>query len=227
MADVPFSEWVAGLAVDTLTGPEKIPVVDGTSSKHVTATLLSAFSLEQLQATAVPAITTLNDADMLNAFQSSVVKKLTAQNFFNWIVDKLEAIGTSTTIVSGDKLVFNDGGILKQIDIDIVKTFLSSGAASLGTQIANLTVATLTETDQYVVVQGTTALKTTFVTIRNKVYADFLSYVGDLPAVATLADGDTFYVSDSGVASKVTASTIAAYVQAEVGAGILSSAWDN
>ena len=141
MADVPFSEWVAGLAVDTLTGPEKIPVVDGTTSKHVTATLLAAFSLEQLQATAVPSITTLNDADMLNAFQSGVVKKLTAQNFFNWIVDKLEAIGTSTTIVSGDKLVFNDGGILKQIDIDIVKTFLNSGAVSLGSQIAGFTAA--------------------------------------------------------------------------------------
>lgn len=227
MADVPFSEWVAGLAVDTLTGPEKIPVVDGTTSKHVTATLLAAFSLEQLQATAVPSITTLNDADMLNAFQSGVVKKLTAENFFNWIVDKLEAIGTSTTIVSGDKLVFNDGGILKQIDIDIVKTFLNSGAVSLGSQIAGLTAATLTGTDQYVVVQGTTALKTTFDTIRNKVYAEFLSYMEGLSAVATLSDSDTFYVSDSGVSSKVTASTIAAYVQAEVGAGILSSAWDD
>jgi membrane-bound serine protease (ClpP class) len=41
--DVTFSEWLAGLSVDTLTGPEKVPVLDGTTSRYVTATLLAAF----------------------------------------------------------------------------------------------------------------------------------------------------------------------------------------
>ena len=225
MPDVSFADWVAGLAVDTLTGPEKIPLLDGTSSRHATAALLAAFAVDQLHQASV--ITTLADADEIVALQSDVEKILTAQNFFNWVVDKLEAIDTSTTIVSGDKLVFNDGGILKQIDIDNVKAFLDSSVTALGAEIAGLATATLADSDQYVVAQSTTAKKTTFSAIAARVHSQFLAYTDGLPAITTLADGDTFYASDSGVASKVTASTIAAYVQSEVGADIVSAAWDS
>lgn len=224
MPDVSFETWVAGLAADTLTGGEKFPLLDSSTSKHATATLLAAFTVDTLHQAAV--ITTLADGDELVAFQSDVEKVLTAANFFAWVVDKLEAITTGTTIVSGDKLVFNDGGVLKQIDIDNVKTFLDTSATSLGAQIAALSAATLADSDQYVLAQGSTALKTTFTAIAARVHSQFLAYVTSLAEVATLADADTFYVNDGGVASKVTASTIATYVQAEVGSAILSSAWD-
>jgi hypothetical protein len=225
LPDVTFANWVAGLSVDTLTGPEKVPLVDGTTSRHVTATLLAAFVVDTLHQAAV--VTTLNDADEVNVFQSDIEKIITAQNFFNWIVDKLEAIGTSATIVSGDKLVFNDGGVLKQIDIDDVKSFLDSSATSLGSQIANLSTATLADSDQYVLSQTTTARKTTFTAIAARVHSQFLAYVATLPTVSALADADSFYVSDNGVASNVTAQTIATYVRSEVGAAVVSDAWDN
>lgn len=225
MSDVSFSDFVTGLVVDTVSGAEKIPVVDGADSKHVTASLLAAFTIDQLHQASV--ITTLSDSDELNVFQSDIEKILTAQNFFNWIVDKLEVIDTASSIASGDKLVFNDGGVLKQIDIDDVKTFLDSSAVSLGSQISSLAAATLTDSDAYVVAQGSTALKTTFAAIAARVHSQFLTYVGSLPSVATLADADTFYVNDNGVASKVTASTVATYVQGKVGADIVSAAWDS
>ncbi len=225
MADVSFSDWVTGLAVDSLTGPEKFPLISGTTSAHATATLLAAFAIDQLHQAAV--VTTLNDSDEISVFQADVEKILTAQNFFNWVVDKLEALGTSSTIVSGDKLVFNDGGILKQIDIDNVKTFLNSTVATLGAEIAGLTAATLADSDLFVVSQSATAKKSTFAEIAARVHSQFLAYVAGLPSIATLADGDTFYASDSGVASKVTASTIATYVQSKAGADIVSAAWDS
>jgi len=68
--DVTFSEWIAGLPVDTLTGPEKVPVLDGTTSRHVTATLLAAFVVDTLHQ--APVITTVADADELNVFQSDI-----------------------------------------------------------------------------------------------------------------------------------------------------------
>jgi len=224
MPDVSFSTFVAGLSADTVTGAEKIPLLDGSTSKQATASVLAAFVIDQLHQASV--ITTLADSDELNAFQSDVEKIITASNFFAWIVDKLEAITTGTTIVSGDKLVFNDGGVLKQIDIDNVKTFLDTAATSLGAQINALAAATLADSDQYVVAQGSTALKTTFTAIAARVHSQFLAYLTGLSDVVTLADADTFYVDDGGVASKVTASTIATYVQAEVGPAILESAWD-
>lgn len=224
MADISFADWVAGLAVDTLSGPEKIPLLDGTTSKHITASLLAAFAVDQLHQAAV--VTALNDADELNAFQSDVEKIITAQNFFNWIVDKFEAVATETSIVSGDKLFYSDAGILKQIDIDNVKVFLDANADTLGEQINALSVATIADSDQYVVAQGTNGRKTTFADIAARVHSQFLAYLTARPAVGTLQDADAFFVDDGGVASKVTAVTVAAYVQAEVGNAILSSAWD-
>lgn len=233
MPDVSFSNWINSLTAETantLSGSEKLPLLDGTTSYHVTADLLAAFAVDKLHQAAV--ITTVNDADELNVFQSDIEKIITAQNFFNWVVDKLEALPTETTIVDGDKLVFNDGGVLKQIDIATVRTFLNSTDVALGAQIAGLVTAStpLNLTDQFVLAQGSTAFKTTLQVIRDRVYADYLAYVNGLPAVPasgvnTLADADTFYVSDSGVASKVTAQTIASYVQSEVGAAIVSDAW--
>lgn len=225
MANLTFADWVAGLSVDTLTGAEKFPCLDDTTSKYATATLLAAFAIDQLHQASV--VTTLNDADELNVFQSDVEKIITADNFFSWLVDKLEAIDTETTILSGDKLLFSDSGVLKQIDIDDVKTFLDTEATALGAQIAALTAATLADSDQYVLAQGSTALKTTFTAIAARVHSQFLTYVTGLSAIATLADADTFYASDSGVASKVTATTIATYVQSKIGAAVVSAAWDD
>ena len=225
MPDVSFATWIGGLAADTLTGGEKLPLLDGSTSKHATATLLAAFAVDTLHQAAV--ITTLSDSDELIAFQSDVEKIITASNFFAWIVDKLEAITTGTTIVSGDKLVFNDGGVLKQIDIDNVKTFLDSEATALGAQIAALTAATLADSDQYVLEQGSTALKTTFADIAARVHSQFLAYMTSLSAVATLADADTLYVNDGGVASKVAMSVVGTYVINNFGGTLLESMWDD
>jgi hypothetical protein len=221
---VSMADWIAGLTLDSLTGPEKISILDATTSKYTTAALLAEFAIDQLHQASV--ITTLGDSDEINVFQSDVEKILTAQSFFNWIVDKLEAITTGTTIVSGDKLIFSDGGVLKQIDIDDVKAFLDSSVENLGSEIAGLTSATIADSDQYVVAQGTTARKTTFAAIAARVHAQFLAYMAALPSIATVADADTFYASDSGVASKVTAATLATYMQSKIGTDIVSAAWD-
>lgn len=225
MPDVSFSDWVASLAADTLTGPEKLPLLDGATSRHATAALLAAFAVDQLHQAAV--ITTVNDADELNVFQSDIEKIITAQNFFNWVIDKLEALPTETTIVDGDKLVFSDGGVLKQIDIATVRTFLNSTDVALGAQIAALTSATLADSDQYVLAQGSTALKTTFTAIAARVHSQFLAYTASLPSVVALDNSDTFYVNDGGIASKITASTIGTYIQNEVGAAIAAAPWSS
>jgi hypothetical protein len=224
MPDVTFADFVTGLSADTLSGSENFPLLDDATTKKVTASVLAAYVVDQLHEADV--ITSINGSDEIAVFQADVEKILTADNFFNWVVDKLEAITTGTTITSGDKVLFSDAGVLKQIDIDNVKTFLDSEATALGAQIAALASATLTDTDQYVLAQGSTALKTTFTDIAARVHSQFLAYVAGLPVVATLADADAFYVSDNGVASQVAASVVAQYVQNEVGGAIIASAWD-
>ena len=53
MADVPYSDFVTGLAVDSIGGSEKMPVVDGSTPKHVTPNLLSAYAVDQLHGAGV------------------------------------------------------------------------------------------------------------------------------------------------------------------------------
>jgi hypothetical protein len=222
--EITFEEWVSSLPADTLEGTEKIPLVDLASSKSVTATALASFIIDKLKDAGS---VSLSNSDKFVAFQSGLEKTLTAQNFFNWIVDKLEAIGTSATITSGDKLIFNDGGELRQIEIDVVRAFLSANQQSLGTQIVGLSAATLGESDQYVLAQSGVAKKTTYADIAARVYAQFLNYVLSLDSVSSLADADTFYVIDSGVSKKITALKISDYVEGKLGTSTVLSAWNS
>ena len=103
-------------ARDVIGGSEKIPVFDVTA-KYVTPDLISAYTIDQIHGAAV--ITALTDTHQLSVFTAGDDEKIiTFANVSAWIVDELEAIATGTTIISGDKLLYVDGGVLKQIDID-------------------------------------------------------------------------------------------------------------
>lgn len=215
MADVPFSSFVAGLALDTIGGSEKLPVVDSTTNKHITTDTMAAYAVDQLHEATV--ITTISDSDELVVFQSDVEKIITAANFSAWIVDELEAITTGTTIISGDKVLYVDGGVLKQIDIDTIVAFVNSENGTLGAQVDALSTATLADTDEYLVEQGGTALKATFTAIAARVHSQFNTFTAALSAVTTPADSDKLYVLQGSTAKYVTLSVLAnTYLAAEI-----------
>lgn len=229
MPDISFESFVNGLPVDVLQGPEKLPLIDGAATRHATAALLAQFTLDQLEAAA--ATTDLDNVDKIPVFRAGVERSFNASSFIDWVIDRLETEGldglsTVSSVSSGDKVIFNDGGYLRQIDVDDLSTFFSSQAVSLGDEIAALASATLSDTDQYVLAQGTTALKTTFAAIAARVHTQFLAFLASLPSVVTLVDADTFYVNDGGVASKVTSAVVADYVKGKVQAEVLEFAWD-
>jgi hypothetical protein len=220
---------VTALSTDTVSGAELIPLVDTTSKKTSPADL-AAYTIDTLHSAAV--ITSLGDTHQLSVFTAGDDEKIiTFANLSAWIVDEIEAITTGTVIVSGDKVVYSDGGVLKQIDIDTVVAFINSEnaqtAAQLGAQVDALATATLGDTDEYLVEQGGVAKKTLWTAMAARTHTQFLAYQQSLSAVVTIVDADTLYVDDGGTAKKVTCTVLATYMLAEIKTGVLESAWDD
>lgn len=216
MPDVQFSNFVAGLALDTIGGSEKLPVVDGSTNRHVTPTTLAAYAIDQLHAATV--ITSLTDAHQLSVFTSGDEERIiTFENVSNWIVDELEAITTGTSIIAGDTVLYVDGGVLKQINISDIITLVNSTNGTLGAQIAALSAATLADTDQYVLAQSSTAKKTTFADIAARVHTQFNTFTAALAAVTTPDDSDKLYVLQGSTAKYLTLTVLAnTYLAAEL-----------
>lgn len=216
MADVPFSTFVAGTSLDTIGGSEKLPVVDGSTNKHVTPTVLSNFVIDQIAAATV--ITALTDAHQLSVFTSADDEKIiTFENVSAWIVDELEAITTGTSIISGDTVLYVDGGVLKQIDIATIIALVNSTNGTLGAQVDALSTATLADTDEYLVEQGGTAKKATFANIAARIHSQISTYVAALEAVATPDDSDKLWVMQGSTAKYITLTTLAnSYLAGEI-----------
>jgi hypothetical protein len=208
MADVPFSDFVTALALDTVGGSEKLPVVDGSTNKHVTPTVLSNYVIDNLVGATV--ITSLTDAHQFPVFTSADDEKIiTGANLLAWMVDTLEAITTGSSIISGDTILYVDGGVLKQINIDDIIALVNSTNGTLGAQIAALNSAALADTDQYVLAQSGTAKKTTFVDLAARIHAQFNTFTAALSAVTAPDDSDKLWILQGSTAKYVTLTTLA------------------
>lgn len=216
MVDVAYSTFVTGLTVDAIGGSEIMPVVDVTTPKTVTPDLIAAYTIDQLHGAGV--ITALTDTHQLSVFTSGDAEKIiTFANVSAWIVDEIEAITTGTAIVSGDKVIYVDGGVLKQIDIATIITHINTTNGTLGAQVDALSTATLADTDEYLVEQGGTALKSAFSAIAARVHTQLSTFTAARAAVVTPADADKLYILQGSTAKFCTLTVLAnTYLAAEL-----------
>ena len=210
-----WTAWIASLSADTIGGSEKLPVLDVTA-KYITPDLMSAYTIDKIHGSAV--ITALTDTHQLPVFTSGDDEKIiTFANVSAWIVDELEAITTGTSIISGDKVLYVDGGVLKQIDIDTILAFINAANGTLGAQVQALSAATLADTDEYLIEQGGSALKAAFSAIAARVHDQISTYTAALSAVTTPADADKLYILQGSTAKYVTLTVLAnTYLAAEL-----------
>jgi len=215
MADVFFKDFVNGLSVDAVGGAEKIPVVDGATTKYQTPDLIKAYIIAAL--TASGAVTpTANDALIME-------RAGTAGTFdLNALCDYVYAYlwtnpSEVTPATSADKLILDRSGTKYSIDIDTLVTYFNASNGTLGAQIAAFSAATLGDSDEYVLSQGGTAKKVTFSNLSARVQAQFNSYLAALSAVSSPADADTMYVLQGSTAKKMTLTVLAnTYLAAEL-----------
>lgn len=215
MADVFFKDFVNGLSVDAVGGSEKIPVVDGTTTKYQTPDLIKSYIIAAL--TASGAVTpTAGDALIME--RSGTAGTFDLDALCDYVYAYLWTNPSEVTpATSSDKLILDRAGTKYSIDIDTLVDYFNTSNGSLGAQIAALAAATLADSDEYVLSQGGTAKKVTFANLSARVQAQFNSYLAGLSAVVTPADADTLYVLQGSTAKKMSLTVLAnTYLVAEI-----------
>ena len=225
MPDINWKDWLAGLSVDSIGGAEKLPVLDATTPKHVTAALLSAYTIDQL--VAAGALTpTAGDALLMERSGTEGTMDLDA--LASYVVASGWSVASEADpATSADKFLIERSGTVYELDIDTLVAYVNSANGTLGAQVNSLGAATLADADEYLVVQGSTPLKTTFSDIAARVHSQLQTYLSGLSAVTSLADANTFYVDQSGTAKKVTATVLASYIHSEIAGDVTSTAFDS
>lgn len=217
-----FSEFVGALTVDTIGGSEKIPVVD-TTPYYVTPALLLTYVNAQQVAAAVATPTT---GDILHGDRAGTIKTFTLNAVADYAIARAFDSTVVTSIVSGDLVTLERSGVVKTITVNNLRTYMQDGLQDSILNLSGLSSATLDATDLFAVCESTTPKKATLAELETKLWADLATYVAGLTENGTAADGDVLYCIQAGTPKYVTASTLAAYFAAEIGAAVIDSAWD-
>lgn len=223
MADVPFSTFIVGLALDTIGGSEKIPVVDGSTNKHITPDLLVTYVNAAQVAGAVATPTT---GDILHGDRAGTIKTFTLDAASDYAIARAFDSAVVTSIVTGDLVVVERSGVTKTITADNLKAYVLDGIQASVLDLSGLSAATLDSTDLLAICESTTAKKTTLADLETKLWTDLATYIAGLTENSAAADGDVLYSIQGGTPKFVTASTLAAYFLSEIAADVIDTAWD-
>lgn len=218
-----FSEFVGALASDTIGGSEKVVVVDGSSLAYVTPALLLTYVNTQQVAAAV---LTPASGDILHGNRAGTVGTLTLDSVADYALGRAFDSAVVDSTVTGDLVAIERSGVLKTITVDDLETSLLDGVQNTVLDLSGLAGATLGASDLFVVCQTTTPLSVTLSVLETKLWTDFATHVAALTQNLAAADGDVFYSIQAGTPKYVTASTLATYFTAEIGAAIVDSAWN-
>lgn len=206
-ADEYFHAFISGAAVDTIGGSEKLPVVESGSTKHVTPALLAAYAIDQLHGAGV--ITTLTGTHQLSVFTSGDDEKIiTFANLSAWIIDEIEGVATAASATSDDTILIVDGGVLKQIDVDDLASYINSDVLDL----TALGAATPGASDLFLFGSGATPKKITLTNLEVKLWSDFATYVDGLTENTVVTATDKFYCLQSGTPKWADPDALATYL---------------
>lgn len=211
MADVPFSTFVPGLPLDTIGGSEKVPLVDGSTNKHITPdTLVTYVNTQQIAGT----VQTPATGDELHGDRSGTIAVFTLDAVSDYAIARgWTAASEVTPATNADKFLIDRSGTKSQLDIDTLATYVNSAVLDL----TALDAATPGSTDLMLFGSGATPKKITLANYEAQLWADFKTYVEGLTKVVTTADSDIFFVIQGGTAKYVTPVELATYFNVPAG----------
>jgi hypothetical protein len=195
-------------------GTEKILVLDGSTSKTMTAAVMAAYAIDVLGAAATATPTT---GDYIVAYRSMDEKRLTLDTVATYVVASAWSVAaTVTPAASGDLLLVQRGSTVYDMDVDTLKTYALVDNQANVLNLSGLGPATLANTDLLAICQTTTAKKATIASLETLLWTDYGTYVAGLTAVDTPADTNKFYVLEGTTAKYVTATVLASYMSDEI-----------
>lgn len=221
MADVKMSAMTADTSVG---GEEKLLALDGTTSKTITTDQMAAYAVDVLLAAAAATPTTGDD---LVAVRSGTEKLLDLDALAAYAVASAWSEASALTpVLTGDLVLVNRSGTTYKVDVDTLVTYALSAAQAAMLNIASLSAATISDADQFLDVQGTTAKKTTWADMKTALWTALTTHIGAATAVTVATDSDKIHCVQGGTEKYVTPSVLATYFTAEIGTDILALGWD-
>ncbi len=206
MTGVKMSEMPADQVID---GSEMLLALDGTTSKTITTAKMAEHVIDELVAASVVSPAT---GDNLLAARGTDEKSLDLDAAGVYLVGNAFASDAVSPVEGTDVALVRRGGDTKTATLANIRTYVLDGLQATTLDISGLNVATLADTDKYLVVQDGTARKTAYTALAGRVHAGMRSYTAGLGAVSTLDGSDTLYVIQGATAKKIVASKVLDYI---------------
>lgn len=207
------------ISTDILVG------VQSSTTKKYTALQMYSYVVGTLGTVTTGTPTT---GDYLLGYRSTDPKRFTLDTVAAYAVASAwSGASTAEAALSGDMLLVKRSTTVYQLDVDKLGTYLLDGIQADVLDIHSLETATLGETDQFLVVQGSTPLKTTLTALETKLWTDFATHVGGITGATEPADGDQLYILQSGTERYCTLMVLASYMATEIGNTVLENAFDS
>lgn len=199
-----------GALVDPALGTDVLVAQRSNVQKTLTMTTASNFALAALGASA--AVTPAAASDKFVVYRSSVAKTMDISDLVTYVLAQAWSQTAGGSVVTGDELVIGRSNISKTITVDALQTFVLVGIQATVLNLSGLSSATLAGSDNILVSQSGTAMKTTLTALETKLNTDFATYVGGLSDVGTLLAANKFYILDSGTPKYTTGTEISTFV---------------
>jgi hypothetical protein len=203
---ISWKDWLAGLVVDTIGGAEKMPVLDGTTPKHITTDLMATYAIAQLlAATSITPAT----GDSLLAERGGARRRMTLDALSAYAVASGWSVASTASPALGTDvmLVQRSGTIVK---ISLSTLIALANAANL--DLTGLTAGTPGASDLFLFGAGASPRKITLANLEAKLWTDFATYVNGLAAVTVATNSDRIYCVQGGTPKYVTPVELAALI---------------
>lgn len=200
---------ITEMPADTdIVGGELIPLVDGTTNKTATATVLKQFVIDQIEALTAGTTAPLTDSAFI--LQGGVMKPVPISVMAQAIVDSVWGKTANAAPAVADKMTIKTAaGVEGTVTLTVLSELVRATIEAAILDVSNLSSAgALSSSDVLLVTQGTTGKKVALSAVYTAVYAALNAYVTALAAVTAPADTDAFYVIQGGVEKKVLLSVL-------------------
>ena len=207
MAKKPMSEMAA---VTSPAGTEKMLVLDGTTPKVLTTTVMAGYAIDVLGDAAAATPTTGDD---LVAFRGDDEKLLDLDATASYVVASAWSVAEAVTpILTGDLLLTNRAGVTGKATIDTVKTYVLTGIQATVTNLSTLSAATPVAANLILISQSGVGKQCAISALETLLWTDFYTYTKALSAATSIVGTDIFYCAQGAVPKSVTGSLLLEYI---------------
>ena len=149
-------------------------------------------------------------------FRSGVQQKIDIGLVSSYVINSAWSLASGSPVVTADKVVIGRGGSSYSVTVDQLADFILDGVQEEVLDWSGLDAATLASESAFLIGTGSTAEKTTLGDLETKLWTDYQVYVSGLSALTGLAGSDVFYVVDSGIPKKITATSIYDFIESQI-----------